>query len=132
MKIELDVVYRNADSGEIDEQTIAVETDDEKLSFMATACEFRPTAQSFITFFKTMYDNSELSGSGAEGNGVLYDQIWAIMSRWAFQKLGWHDVTVDVTGLVVDGDRIPIDDMTIEISDWSLQLVRDEGMYCYN
>jgi len=47
------------------------------------------------------------------------------------RKLGWVDVTVDVIGAVINGTDLGIDVETMDTNRWSLQLVRDEGMYCY-
>jgi hypothetical protein len=38
-------------------------------------------------------------------DGVNSGENWGIMSCWAFDKLGWHPVTVDVIRLVVDGEK---------------------------
>lgn len=132
MKIELELIYRNGDNGESDEQNILVETDNENVILMAVRCASNPSAEELTAFFKSIYDNPYLSGSGADQNGYLYDKLWPLMSEWAFNKLGWHDVTVDVVGISIDNESIHIDIYNIDTSDWALQIVRDEGMYCYN
>lgn len=128
MKIELDLVYNNVATGESDTQTIAVDTDDEQLEFLATVCDARPTEETFDKFFRKMYDNPHKNGVGA---GVLYEELWAIMSQWAFEKHGWSDVTVDVVGVHVDGEKLRISPVMMEITQWSLKLDRSGYMYCY-
>lgn len=130
MKYEIEVIYNNADSGEQDEQVITVESDSEDLQILAITCESRPTGEMFNKFFRKMYDNPNMDGTDA---GVLYEELWAHMSHWAFDKLGWGDVTVDVQGLSVDGEKLEINTLLYDINDWSLQLSRDGGyMYCYS
>lgn len=133
MKLDLKVVYYNADSGESDEQIVSVETDNETMDFLATVCDSRPTEQTFETLFKKMYDNPTMDGAE---KGILYDEIWPIMSRWAFDKLGWDDVTVDVIGLTIDGDETKLEQMIdigmIDNRVWSLQLSPEGYMYCYS
>lgn len=128
MKIDLEVVYNNSDSGETDEQNISLETFDEKIEFLATVCDARPSEQSFEALFRKMYDNP--TKDGAE-KGVLYDEVWPIMSNWAFDNLGWSNVTVDVVGITVDGEKLRLWPVMFEITQWSLQLNQDGFMYCY-
>ena len=132
MKFDLKVVYNHADSGETDEQTLSLETDNEKMEFLGTVCSSRPTHQTFEQLFKKMYDNPTMDGAE---KGELYDELWPIMSRWAFDKLGWHDVTVDVIGLAIDNEETQLEKFVeigmIDNRDWSLQLSRDGFMYCY-
>lgn len=132
MEFELNVTYNNADSGEMDEQVIKVSSDDEKTIILASMCKGRPSQEIFEKLFKKMYDNPNMDGVDA---GILYNEIWAIMSKWAFDELGWHDVTVDIVGLLIDGEKTTLEKQ-IEIgmldnSVWSLQLARDGYMYCY-
>lgn len=130
MKYELEVTYNNADTGETDSQSISVQSADSTLEFLAISCSGRPTGEMFEKFFKKMFDNPD---NDLESAGVLYSEMWAIMSNWAFSELGWGDVTVDIHGLKVDGEEIPINQLMIDINDWSLQLSRSEGyMYCYS
>ena len=133
MKLDLKVVYCNADSGESDEQIVSVETDNETIDFLATVCDSRPTEQTFETLFKKMYDNPTMDGAE---KGILYDEIWPIMSRWAFDKLGWDDVTVNVIGLKIDGDETKLEQMIdigmVDNMAWSLQFSREGFMYCYS
>tara|TARA_B110000211_G_C14057027_1_gene543832 strand:- start:1572 stop:1973 length:402 start_codon:yes stop_codon:yes gene_type:complete len=132
MNFELKVTYNNADSGETDEQVIQVSSDDEKIFVLALTCEGRPSEETFENLFKKMYDNPSMDGVNT---GVLYNEIWTIMSRWAFEKLGWHDVTVDVIGLVIDGEKTKLEKQVeigmLDNKVWSLQLSRDGFMYCY-
>ncbi|MDA8966155.1 hypothetical protein N9E84_03645 [Planktomarina temperata] len=132
MKLELKVTYNNADSGEIDEQIIEINTENEKIFFLATTSESRPTDEVFDKLFKKMYDNPTMDGLNT---GSHYEEIWQIMSRRAFEKLGWYDVTVDVIGLVVDGEKTKLEKLVetgmIDNKAWSLQLSRDGFMYCY-
>lgn len=132
MKFDLKVEYNNADSGETDQQIISIETDDSKMEFLGTVCSARPTHQTFEQLFKAMYDNPTMDGAE---KGALYDEIWSIMSRWAFEKLGWHDVTVDVIGLTIDNEETKLEKFLeigmIENRDWALQLSREGFMYCY-
>jgi len=77
-----------------------------------------------------MYDNPTMDGLNT---GVLYEELWSIASRWAFEKLGWYDVTIDVVSASVDGRPLDYSVESIDISQWSLQLEREAGyMYCYN
>ncbi len=132
MKLELKVTYNNADSGEIDEQIIEINTENEKIFFLATTSESRPTDEVFDKLFKKMYDNPTMDGVNT---GIHYEEIWQITSRRAFEKLGWYDVTVDVIGLVVDGEKTKLEKLVetgmIDNKAWSLQLSRDGFMYCY-
>lgn len=130
MKIDFEVTYNNGDTGEQDQQTISLETDIDEIATLHLLCEHSPTQDNFVTFFRKIYDNTELDGGE---KGLLYDDIWPIMRRWAFDKLGWHDVTIDVNGCVVNGTPLSIDHETMDVVDWSLQLSREEGfMYCYS
>ena len=133
MRFDLNVVYNNSDTGNSDEQVISIETADQTMIFLGTVCESRPTDETFDNLFKKMFDNPTMDGVD---RGVLYDEIWPIMSRWAFEKLGWHDVTVDVVGLSVDGEKTKLNSMVeigmIDNNSWSLQLSRDGFMYCYS
>lgn len=129
MILEFDVVYFNGDNGERDEQTFSIETDNQEVDFLTTVCSSRPTEETFVKFFKRIYDNPTMDGAE---KGILYDEIWSIMSRWAFDKLGWHDVTVDVIGLRVDGENMRIDENMMDIDSWSIQLSREGFMYCRN
>lgn len=132
MKLELKVTYNNADSGEIDEQIIEINTENEKIFILATTSESRPTDEVFDKLFKKMYDNPTMDGVNT---GIHYEEIWQITSRRAFEKLGWYDVTVDVIGLVVDGEKTKLEKLVetgmIDNKTWSLQLSRDGFMYCY-
>ena len=132
MKLELKVTYNNADSGEIDEQIIEINTENEKIFILATTSESRPTDEVFDKLFKKMYDNPTMDGVNT---GIHYEEIWQITSRRAFEKLGWYDVTVDVIGLVVDGEKTKLEKLVetgmIDNKAWSLQLSRDGFMYCY-
>ena len=127
MKFSLETVYRNADTGHSDDQVVLVESDDASLCELAKACAHQPTAENFRNLFKTMYDNPNMDGTEV---GVLYGELWAIFSRWGFEKLGWGDVTVDVVGLSIDGERLPLDSDNFDVNEWSLQLSRDGFMYC--
>lgn len=132
MNFELKVVYRNADTGHYDEQLIALSTDNEKIQFLGAVCLSRPTPQSFEQLFRAMYDNPTMDGAQ---KGALYDELWPIMSRWAFDKLGWHDVTVNVIGLKIDNEDTKLEKLLetgmVDDSDWALQLAREGYMYCY-
>lgn len=133
MDIELKVTYTNADSGARIENGIDVSSDDEILIRLAKTCQSRPTEKNFETLFKKMYDNPNMNGVDA---GILYNEVWAIMSRWAFDKLGWHDVTVDVIGLIINGELTSLEaQVEIDLVDyqlWSLRLSREGFMYCKN
>ena len=129
MKIDFEVTYNNADTAEQDQQTISLETDLDELAILHLACEQNPTQQNFVIFFRKIYDNTEMDGGE---KGLLYDDLWPVMRRWAFDKLGWHDVTIDVHGCVVNGIQLRIDNETMDVADWSLQLSRDGFMYCYS
>ena len=48
MKIDLEVVYNNSDSGETDEQNISLETFDEKIEFLATVCDASGLSPRFL------------------------------------------------------------------------------------
>lgn len=132
MKFELKVVYYNGDNGQSDEQVIAIETENEKMQFLGVMCSGRPTHQTFDQLFKTMYDNPTMDGAS---KGELYDELWPVMSKWAFDKLGWHDVTVSVIGLLIDGEDTRLEEFVekgmIDNGDWTLQLSREGFMYCY-
>lgn len=129
MKYEIEIIFYNADSGQQDEQIITVESDSEDLQTLAIACGSSPTGEMFNQFFRKMYDNPNEDGTDA---GILYEELWTHMSHWAFDKLGWGDVTVDVQGLSINGEKVEINLEAIDIRDWSLQLDRDGGfMYCY-
>jgi len=130
ISISLQLVYNNADTGHSDEQIVSVETDNAEILKLITACLDEPSEDAFNTLFLKMYDNPGFGGmSGSPG--ALYSELWPLMSRWAFEKLGWGDVTVDVIGAVINGTDLGIDVETMDTNRWSLQLVRDEGMYCY-
>lgn len=132
MNFDLKVVYQNADTGDIDEQIITISTDNEEIIFLGTICSARQTHQTFEELFKAMYDNPTMDGIK---KGALYDEIWPIMSQWAFDKLGWHDVTVDVIGLTIDDEDTNLERSLeiglIENRDWAIQLSREGFMYCY-
>lgn len=129
MKIELDVTYSNADTGHCDEGKIEFEVNDSKTQSLVSALNDGVTGQALEELFKHLYDNPNMNGVDA---GVVYEDVWKDLSFWAFEKLGWFDVTVDVNGLVVDGRRYEIDVTTIDTRDWALQLDRAGYMYCYN
>jgi hypothetical protein len=128
MKFSLETIFRNADTGHSDEQTVVVESDDASLCELAKVCAHQPTQENFRNLFKKMYDNPHLDGTEA---GVLYGELWTIFSRWGFEKLGWGDVTVDVVGLSIDGERLPLDWDNFEVCEWSLQLSRDGFMVLF-
>lgn len=128
MKIQLVVQYNNSDTGDRDIQEISLESNDETLEMLATTCDSRPTAQSFTLFFKYMYDNPSMDGSKV---GVLYHDLWTIFSSWAFEKLGWGDVTVDINSVSIDDKPLRLDLDMIDNTQFSLQLSRDGFMYCY-
>lgn len=132
MNFELKVVYRNADTGHYDEQFIEVSTEDEKIQFLGSVCSSRQTPETFDQLFRAMYDNPTMDGAQ---KGALYDELWPIMSRWAFDKLGWHDVTVSVIGLKIDHEDTKLEKLLeagmVDDNDWALQLSREGYMYCY-
>lgn len=130
MNIELTVFFNNADSGQRDEQTVQLKCHDETLEKLAHICFSEPTQRSLNEFFRRMYDNPTMDGLNT---GVLYEELWSIASRWAFEKLGWYDVTIDVVSASVDGRPLDYCIESIDISQWSLQLAREAGfMYFYN
>lgn len=129
MKFELDVIYNNGDTGETDSQVVNFDASDEKTELLAAICSGRATNETLGQLFKHLYDNPNMDGTDA---GVAYETVWGIMSRWAFDELGWHDVTVDVVGLKVDGQEYPFDPDMVDFQEWSLQLSREGFMYCYS
>lgn len=132
MKINLELKINNADSYESDDRSIEIEIGDEKVIAMAWVCESRPTEQTFTVFLRALYDNPNMDGSEV---GVAYHEIWDNLSRYAFDKLGWHDVNVDVVGLSIDGEETKLGKMLdigmIDNQPFALQLTRDGFMYCY-
>ncbi|WIW95454.1 zinc ribbon domain-containing protein [Altererythrobacter rubellus] len=133
VSISLQLVYNNADTGHSDEQIVSVETDNVEILKLITACLDQPSEDAFNILFCKMYDNPGFGGMLRSGSpGALYSELWPLMSRWAFEKLGWGDVTVDVIGAVINGTDLGIDVETMDTNRWSLQLVRGEGMYCYH
>ncbi len=132
MKFELKLRFNNADSGERDEKVITVSSDADIMVVLASACQDHPSEETFEELFKKMYDNPIMDGVNT---GILYNDTWTIMSSWAFDKLGWYDVTVDVLGLVIDGEETDlqklIEEGMLDYNVWSLQLSRDGFMYCY-
>ena len=130
MKIELALIFNNADSGHQAELTIQLEGHDETLKKLALICFSEPTEQNLNEFFRRMYDNPTMDGLNT---GVLYKEFWSIASKWAFEKLGWYDVTIDVVSASVDGRPLDYSIESIDINHWSLQLAREAGcMYFYN
>jgi hypothetical protein len=128
MNFELTVRYNNADSGESEEQNISFEANDNDTKLLVAACRGDLNEESLGNLFKHLYDNPNMDASGT---GVAYNKIWTQMSHFAFERLGWYDVTVDVFGLKIDDLVFEIDLGSIDISQWSLQLSREGYMYCY-
>lgn len=83
-----------------------------------------------------MYDNTAMTLMEDGNKGVLHDELYEIFSRRAFEKNGWHDVTIDVIGLSVDGEETRLEKFihsgTVENRIWSIQMTRDGYMYCYS
>ena len=130
MDIELTVFFYNADSDQRDEQTVQLKCHDETLKKLAHICFSEPTEQNLNKFFRRMFDNQAMDGLNS---GVLYKEFWSIASKWAFEKLGWYDVTIDVVSASVDGRPLDYSIESIDINHWSLQLAREAGcMYFYN
>ena len=132
MKVSLQLKFNNADSLENADRSIDVEISDEKVIAMAWVCESRPTEQTFTVFLRALYDNPKMDGSEV---GVSYNELWDDFSRFAFYNLGWHDVTIDVVGISIDGEETKlaklIDIGMIDTQSFSLQLSQDGFMYCY-
>jgi hypothetical protein len=129
MNFELTANFNNFDSGHSAEWIISFEANDDATQQLVAACRAEVTEDSLEKLFKHLYDNPEMEASGT---GVAYDAIWSQMSRFAYDKLGWHDVTVDVFGLTVDDFVFEIDPDALDISRWALQLSREGFMYCKN
>lgn len=133
MKIDMKIVYNNADNGERDEQAVSVASEDDRLEYLGAICTARETEQTFEQLFKEMYDNTSMDGGE---KGVLHDELYEIFSRRAFEKNGWNDVTIDVIGLSFDGEETRLEKFiysgTVENSVWSIQMTRDGYMYFYS
>ena len=133
MKIDMKIVYNNADNGERDAQAVSVASEDDRLEYLGAICTARETEQTFEQLFKEMYDNTSMDGGK---KGVLHDELYEIFSRRAFEKNGWHDVTIDVIGISIDGEETRLEKFiysgTVENSVWSIQMTRDGYMYCYS
>lgn len=129
MNFELTAYFKNIDSGHSEDWTISFEANDDATQQLVAACRDEVTEDSLEKLFKHLYDNPEMEASGT---GVAYDVIWSQISRFAFDKLGWHDVKVDVFGLKIDDVDFEIDPDVIDTSRWELQLSREGFMYCCN
>ena len=141
MKIDLDVIYKNGESGETKEGSVTLDASDEKTISMVEDIKSGVTHEALESFFKHLYDNTNedrpMDGSEV---GVGYETLWDQFSQRAFdgqgkRSLGWHDVTVDVCGLRIDGkeiwDESSHDYDEVDCYEWRLQLVREEKfMYC--
>lgn len=129
MKITIEVQYRNSDSGDTHEESISVNTSNQEIEDLVITCKHDPSTDSFTNLFKRIYDNPTMDGAE---KGLLYDELWPVLSRCAFDDLGWHDVTVEILGVLVEDESIGFDLDQIDNSLFALQLSRDGFMYCYN
>jgi hypothetical protein len=131
MKINLQLSFMNGDSGERAEHEVDVEISDNKHITAAWVCESRPTEETFTVFLRGLYDNPNMDGSKV---GVAYNALWENFSNFAFDELGWHDVSVDVVGVSIDGEETKLGKMIdigmIDTQPFMLSLSRDGFMYC--
>lgn len=138
MKVKLELALNNSDSHETDRRTIEVEINNDRVIAMGWVCESRPTEESFTTFLRALYGNPNCDLPKADDSqlGVAYHEIWDNLSRYAYDELGWHDVTVDVLGLYIDGEETKLakllDVGMVDGAPFALQMSRDGFMYCYN
>jgi ClpX C4-type zinc finger len=128
-KLEMKQIFKNSDSGEEAEFNFSLSVSNEKINDLIDQCRNEQSSDNFAQLFKRLFDNPNMDGTDA---GVCYDECWKAFSKYAFEKLGWSDVTVDTVGLVVNGTDLGLDPNLIDCSPFSLQLSKESGfMYCY-
>jgi len=137
VKINLLLRLNNADSHETDDRSIDVEITDDNVVSLGWQCDSRPTEEMFTKFLRALYDNpsGEVPNYDDTSLGVAYHEIYDNLSRYAFDKLGWFDVTVDVIGLTIDDEETKLAKFLeigmIDNQPFALQLSREGFMYCY-
>lgn len=118
---------RNADSGHSHDLELEFEQVSQSIS-----SRFSPnkSVEQWKELFFELFDNPEMGETASEG--LLYKLALQVVTKTAFDKLGWHDVTLQFTGVEVNGNKIALTEADEDIfSDYlGIQLVReDKTMY---
>lgn len=124
--IELDVLFRNGDSGEDDERTYPVELAEGQLEAEIAALRAEVSRDTLVAFVKGLYQEPDSDGAA---RGVAYEPLLTEFAYYGHERLGWHDVSVMVKGIRIDGEAIEIsDDQMDEVmrDELFLQLVRND------
>ena len=131
IQFEIQVIYTNGDTGETDEQILEFTANTSIIASVLNELTLDPSELEIGRLFREVFDDKSQQ---SEAQPSAYQQCRALLCDWAFNHLGWHDVTVDIVRARI-GDRvIPIDVDTMDVQMWSLQLVRGDGepyMYFY-
>ena len=89
-------------------------------------------AEHWKEIFYELFDCPVNGVTGTEG--ILYSQVTEIVTRAAFDKLGWHDVTAQVRAISIGAKKVELiqSDLDILSDELGFQLVReDRSMYFY-
>lgn len=131
--IELDVTMTNGDTGHQDDSTVKVELDEGQLDEQIQALRSEVSNETLINFLKGLYAEP---GRTDMPKGAAYDHLLAEFTTGAYDDLGWHDVSVSVSAIRIDGEPVEVtDDQLDEIlyQEMAIQLVRDDRtMYLRN
>lgn len=108
----------NADSGEDHEVAVEINVQSESLAADFEVVAKDADAEVFSSCYKGLLEE------GAEG----YATTSGILTRIAFDDLGWQDVTANFMKLVVNGHEVLFSDEALEIfgEELGLQLVRND------
>jgi len=114
---------RNADSGHSHD----LELEFEQVS-QSIYSRFSPnkSVEHWKELFFELFDNAEMGETSSEG--LLYKKTLQVVTKTAFDKLGWHDVTLQFTGVEVNGNKIALTEADEDIfADYlGIQLVRED------
>jgi len=106
----------------------------DKLNASVTHCiSAEMSEDEWKSAFYELFDHPEYGETNKEG--LLYQDAASWLTKIAFDKLGWHDVTVSFHGISVNGNEIILSQSDEDmISDYlRLQLSRDDySMYFYS
>ena len=127
MIVTFNVEYRNSDTGDDHPGTIEVEIEaQDSPEFFSNALTLDNDA--VVQMLKGFLAHGEYEGTQ---RGLAYEGFFNAASRNAWEKLGWHDVTLEISEVKCFGDSIIIDEDWR--GEWAIQLVRGENhMYFIN
>jgi hypothetical protein len=118
-KIQLFLTFTNGDTSETDEQEMEIDIP----SQFDSQLNDLENSENLITFYKAIV---------SEGS-PCYQDILQKFTWWAYDKLGWHEVTIDFNSIKVKNMHVEYGDALNDFrDDLRIQLVKgEEGNMMY-